>query len=201
MTAGQAWVPDQDEGTFSISLDSIAFGGHFRSDGSRTPEAAAKARSCIFEVEYGITDRLAVTVAVPIVSARYASNNPPSDVLLALFNQVLQTVDSGFYDHRFLDDGQHHSTLQDFHFNVRYNLALRPIVITPFIGSAIPSRDYAYVGEAAPGRNLKEIQFGADVARRLDPFLRKAYADAQVSFAIPEAALNVRTNRMNANLE
>jgi hypothetical protein len=199
--SGQAWVPEKGEGTFSTSFNYIAFGGHFRSDGSRTPEAASRSRSYLFDVEYGITDKLAVTVTVPIVSARYADTNPSSDDLRILFGQAVQAVDSGFYNHQFLDDGQYHTTVQDFRSNVRYNMISHPLVVTPFIGSTIPSHDYAYVGEAAPGRNLKEIQFGTDVARRLDPFLRKAYVDGQFAFTIPEAALQMRTNRMNVSLE
>lgn len=201
IASAQAWVPEKGGGTTSTVFEYIAFGGHFRSDGSRTPEAASKSQSFFFDVEYGVTDRLAVTVAVPIVSSRYASTNPPSDVLRVLFEEAVQAVGAGYYKHQFLDDMQYHTTLQDFRFNARYNLSSRPVVVTPFVGSVIPSHDYAYVGESAPGRNLKEFQFGTDVARGLDPFLRKAYVDGQLAFAIPEAALKIRTNRTNASLE
>lgn len=199
--AGQAWVPEKGEGTFSTSFDYINFEGHFRSDGSRTPEAASKSRSFLFDFEYGITDRFALTISLPIVSARYASTNPTSDELLVLFNQAVQAVGPDFYHHGFLDDLQYHTTVQDFRFNARYLLVLHPVVITPFIGSLLPSHDYAYVGEAAPGRNLKEFQFGTDVGRRLNPFLRRAYFDGQFAFAIPEEALNIRTTRSNVALE
>ena len=113
----------------------------------------------------------------------------------------MQSVDAGFYQHPFLDDLHYHTTAQDFRFNVRYRLVSHPVVITPFIGSVLPSHDYAYVGEAAPGRNLKELQFGTDVGRRLNPFLRRAYLDGQIAFAIPEQALNIRTTRTNLALE
>jgi hypothetical protein len=194
-------VPEKGEGTISESFDYIAFGGHFRSDGSRTPEAASRSRSFLLDVEYGFTDKLAVTIGAPIVSARYADTNPSSAELRVLFDQAVQSVDSGFYNHQFLDDEQYHTTFQDLRFKLRYNLASRPFVLTPFVGLTIPSHDYAYVGESAPGRNLKEVQLGADLARRLNPFLRKAYVDAQFAFTIPESALNVRTKRMNVSME
>src|SRR5215472_16377347 len=89
--AGQAWVPEKGEGTLSTSFDCINFEGHFNDDWSRTPEAASKSRSFLFDFEYGLTDRFAITVSLPIVSARYASNNPSSDDLLVLFNQAVQT--------------------------------------------------------------------------------------------------------------
>ena len=201
IAGGQAWVPEKGDGTFSASFDYIDFKGHFQSDGSRTPEAASKSRSFLFETEYGVTDRLALTISLPIVSARYSGNNPPSDVLRVLFEEAVQEVGDGFYKHGFLDDQHYHSTVQDFRFSARYNLLSRPLVATPFLGTVLPSHDYAFVGESAPGRNLKEFQFGTDAARRLDPLLPNAYLDGQVSFAIPEASLNVRTNRANYSVE
>lgn len=198
---GQAWVPDKGEGTFSTFFNYIAFGGHFQSDGSRTPEAAARSRSYLFDLDYGVTNRVAVTVSLPVVSARYASTNPTSADLLVLFNQAIKAVDAGFYDHAFLDDRNYHTTLQDFHFDVRYNVMSGHVVVTPFIGATFPSHDYAFVGEAAPGRNLKEFRFGTDVARVLNPFLHKAYFNGQLFFTIPEQALRVRTDRTNLSLE
>jgi hypothetical protein len=197
----QAWVPDKGEGSFSTSYNYVAFKGHFRTDGSRTPEAAARAQSVLFDVEYGITDKLALTFSVPIVAARYASMNPPSTALRGLFTQAVQAVGPGSYTHQFLDDEHYHGTLQDVQFSARYNVVSRPFALTPFIAVVVPSHDYAYVGEAAPGRNLREFQFGASVGKRLEPLLPNAYVHGQISFAIPQASLHVRTNRTNLSLE
>lgn len=201
IASAQAWVPEEGETTTSTSYEFIAFGGHFQSDGSRTPQAASRSQSVICEVEYGVTNRLAITASLPIVSARYASTNPPTDVVRALFEEAVQAVGLNYYNHPFLDDLHYHTTLQDFRINARYNLVSAAVLVTPFIGLEIPSHDYAYVGESAPGRNLKEFQFGTDVARRLDPLLRKSYLEGQLSFAIPESALNIRTSRTNASIE
>lgn len=201
VASAQAWAPEKGEITTSTSYEYIAFKGHFQSDGSRTPEAAARSRSFLFDADYGVTDRLALTVSLPIVSSRYASTNPPSDVLLALFKQAVQAVGPDYYKHDFLDDLHYHTTLQDLRINTRYNLLSRPVVLTPFTGFETPSHDYAYVGESAPGRNLKEFQFGTDIARRLNPFVRRVYATGQISFTLPESALSIRTDRTNLALE
>lgn len=197
----QAWLPAKGEGSITTGYNYIAFAGHFRSDGSRTPEGAAKAQSVLFDFEYGVSSRLALTFSVPVVAARYASNNPPSPVLRDLFAQAVQVVGTKFYKHGFLDDLHYHATVQDMHFNVRYNVRARPVVFTPFVELVLPSHDYAYVGEAAPGRNLWEVQFGANAGKQLDSLLRNSYAHAQVAFAVPERALSVRTNRTNMSLE
>jgi hypothetical protein len=197
----QAFTPEVKELSFTTSYNYVAFGGHFRSDGSRTPEAAAKAQSVLFGLEYGITDKLAVTFSVPIVATRYASNNPPSDVLRGLFEETLQAVGPGFYRHEFLDDGQYHATIQDFYISARYRVMERPLLLTPFVAVGTPSHDYAYVGEAAPGRNLPEVQLGTFAGRDLGPFLRHAFMEGQFSFAIPESSLTVRTVRTNLAFE
>lgn len=199
--AAQAWVPAKGEGTFSTSYSFISSDGHFTSSGSRVAEAAAKSQAVIFEVELGVTDRLAFTVSLPIVAARYADSNPSSSFLRNLFNQTLQAAGPGTYSHGFLDDGAYHPTVADFQFEARYNVAARPVMLTPFVAVTLPSHDYAYVGEAAPGRNLREFVFGANFGRTLAPFLPKAYSHAQLAFAIPQESLNVRTNRMDLSLE
>jgi hypothetical protein len=199
--SAQAWVPDKGEGSFSTSYNYIAFQGHFRSDGSRTPEAASRAQSVLFDLEYGVTDKLALTFSMPVVAARYASTNPPSAALLGLFGQAVQAVGPGSYRHQFLDDDRYHATLQDIQFSARYNVVSRPFALTPFVALVVPSHDYAYVGEAAPGRNFREFQFGASVGKRLEPFLPNAYVHGQISFAIPQESLHLRTNRTNLSLE
>ena len=199
--AGQAWVPEKGEGSFSTTYNFISSAGHFRTDGSKAAEAAAKSQGVLFDFEYGVTNKFAVTVSLPIVAVRYASSNPASSVLLTLFNQTMSAAAPRTYSHGFLDDGSYHATAQDFRLEARYNLASRPFVVTPFIGLVVPSHDYAYVGEASPGRNLREVQFGANLARRLNPFASNAYLHTQVLFAVPQQNLQVRTTRADLAME
>jgi hypothetical protein len=197
----QAWLPERGEGAFSTTYGFIAVRGHYTSSGDKVPEAAANLQSVLFEVEYGLTDKIALTASVPFIAVRYNSNNPPKPFLRDLFNQTRQATSSGFYAHDFLDDGAWHPTFTDFHANLRYNLVAKPLVLTPYVELVAPSHDYAYVGESSPGRDLWEFQFGTFVGRRLDPWLPKAYAHGQVGFAIPEKSLGVRTTRMNLTME
>jgi hypothetical protein len=203
-TAGadaQAWVPQKGEGSLSATYSFLASNGHYTTEGKKVAEAAAQSQSSIVEVEYGLTERLALNASLAFVSIRYNSNNPPTAVLRTLFDQTLQTTGKQFYNHGFLDDGAWHSSVQDIQVNVRYNLVSRPLLITPFVGFTLPSHDYAYVGESAPGRNLREFNFGVSAGRKLDPFAEKMYLHSTIEFAIPQAALGVRTTRTNLFLE
>lgn len=194
----QAWVPAKGEGTFTTTYSFVAFKGHYTTQGDKVFLGAARAQSVTFEIEYGITNKLAVTLSLPIVAVRYADTNPPIAFLRGEFAALKTSLN---YNHDFLDDGSYHGTLQDFVLNLRYRVLKKPLVLTPFIAAVIPSHSYAYVGEAAPGRNLHEFRFGVNAGRRLDPFLKNAYAHFQYSYAVAERSLGISTNRSNATME
>jgi hypothetical protein len=103
------------------------------------------ANSVLFDVTYGVTDRLAITVGLPMVTSRYRGNFPHRPITL--------------------DDGNWHTSAQDYRFNVRYNVVRGAVQITPFAGSEIPASDYQYFAHAAPGRQLKEALAGVSVGR------------------------------------
>ena len=52
-----------------------------------------------------------------------------------------------------IDDGSYRTSFSDVRFAVRYNLVREGAVITPYIGSVVPSNNYAYYGHAAPASN------------------------------------------------
>ena len=100
-----------------------------------------------------------------------------------------------------LDDGSYHQTFQDFRFDVRYNLTKRGVVLTPFVGSILPSHDYPYFAHAAPGRHLKELQVGASAARLLDSLVPGLFVQGRYSYGFTERILDISHNRSNFELE
>lgn len=197
--AAQAWLPPKGEGSVSLGYQNVTFAGHFDSSGQRLPLGASQAQSALFDFEYGITDKVALDVALPFIATRYTGANPSSAEIRALFNQLLQQT-HGAYTHSFLDNASYHSTFQDFRFNARYKVLSAPIVLTPFITVVIPSHSYAYVGEAAPGRNLREFLIGTNLGRRLNPILPKAYVHFESSYAFVPRTLGVPLNRFNGGI-
>ena len=140
----QAWLPAKGEGTVSVLVSNTLSKDHFLPD-RRYDFGHIDANTVLFDVTYGLTDRMAVTVGLPIVMSRYRGTFPHRPITL--------------------DDGNWHSTSQDFRFNVRYNVARGPVVVTPFVGTELPSREYEYFAHAAPGRQLKELVSGVSVGR------------------------------------
>jgi hypothetical protein len=140
----QAWLPGKGEGTVAVVFTNVKSQDHFLPD-RRYDFGRIDANTILADVTYGITDRVAVTFGVPVVVSRYRGNFPHRPITL--------------------DDGQWHATTQDFRFSVRYNVMRGPLVVTPFVGTDLPSRTYEFYAHAAPGRRLKEIAGGVSVAK------------------------------------
>jgi len=181
----QAWVPPKGEGSVSIFFQNIDFAGHFAPDGSIDPAFATLSKNVVFEVGYGLTDRLALSLSLPQV------NNKFTDKVNEPFNLPRNVV----------DDGKYHGALQDFRVELRYNALKRPFVATPFFAAVIPSHGYDPVGEAAPGRLFREYVVGAYAGRLLNPLLPRAYVHGLYSYAMVESAIDISLNRSNVDLE
>ena len=180
---GQAWIAPRGETTVSLSLQRTEFRGHFYFDGSKVPHGESHSISFALGIEHSLTDRLAISASVPYVSSENGSEPQP----------VLGR--SG------IDDGNYHSTWQDFRFGARYNAITGPVLVTPSISFRIPTHSYPTVGEAAVGPGLRETTLAVDVGKAFTPSNLNLYADAQVAYSWVQKFAGVGMNRSNADLD
>jgi hypothetical protein len=132
------------------------------------------------DVDYSLSDKLAVRVAAPYIAGKYSGTKP---------HQLPE------------DDGTYHATVQDFTTDIRYNLTKRRVVVTPFFRAVVPSNSYTYFAHSAAGRDQREYHVGANAGRRLDPLIPKAYVQAQYSYAFVERVLGIAPNRSNVEFQ
>jgi hypothetical protein len=140
----QAWLPAKGEGNVSVLFSNTLSTRHYLPDVAYD-RGHIDANTMLFDVTYGVSDRMAVTVGLPVVTSRYRGSFPHRPITL--------------------DDGNWHTSAQDFRMSVRYNVVRGPIQVTPFIGSYLPANDYQYFAHAAPGRQLKEMATGVSAGR------------------------------------
>ncbi len=174
--SAQAWLFPKGEGTVSLSYQNLYVTDHSYENSDAHDIGHILSHALTLDVDYSFTDKLAVRVAVPYITARYYGQKP---------HQLP------------LDDGTYHSTFQDFTTDVRYNLTKRRIVLTPFFRVVIPSNSYTYFAHSAAGRDQREYHFGTNFGRRLEPLIPKAYMQAQYSYALVERVLGIAPNRSN----
>jgi len=189
----QAWLPPQGDGTVSVVFQDVLMNYHFL---PTTPVDRGQIRSdsLIVDMTYGLTDNVAITVGIPWVAARYRGATPHPLVDSSGPVPVLYGANPA-------DDGSYHAAFQDFRFDIRYNIMKRGVVLTPFVGTIVPSHNYTYFAHAATGRDLKELQLGVAAARLLDSLVSGLFVQGRYSYGFTEQVLDVSHNRSNMDLE
>jgi len=179
----QAFLPGKGNGEVSIDIGTTRATGHFLDDGSRQPGYGSRANHMTLSVEYGITNRLAVGVDLPYISSKYTGKEEP-------LNLPANVVDDGVY----------HGTVQDFHFEGRFNAIERPLVVISFFAFSVPSHSYQTIGESSVGPNLKQYATGVYAGRLLNPFLSQAFVHGSYSYTVVEKVLGLSLNRSNTDI-
>jgi len=176
---GQAWVPQKGEGAVSVALsDSEARYHYFTTQ--RVDRGEMKWDVLLADVTYGVTDKMAVDVALPLVVSKYTGSFPhPTGI----------------------DNGEYHSTFSDFRFAVRYNLTRRGAVITPYVGSIVPSHDYQFWAHSAAGKRLNEVQVGVYAAKLLESAVPGLFISGRYGYGFVEQVLDISHNRSVGDLE
>ena len=183
----QAWLPPKGIGTVSLAYKNFYVTDHTDKDGKAFDLGEIRHHHLDMDVEYGVTNRLALNLTVPLSFGNYTGTAPHRDPAGHL---------------EFLDDGTYHGGFQDFRLGGRFNLVrYTPVVITAFIEGIIPSHDYVTFAHAALGRNLRELLIGTYVGRDLEELLPNAYFQTRVSFAFVERVLDTSHNRTNISGE
>jgi hypothetical protein len=177
----QAWTPAQGEGAVSLAFQD-AFVKYHLFTTTQLDRGHVRSEAMLVDFSYGITDKLALSVSLPFIGAKYDGAYP----------HLATGIDA---------TGRYHSTFQDFRFDIRYNLARKGLVITPFAGTIMPSHDYTYWAHSAVGRDLREFQVGAYWAKLLDPVLPGLFVTGRYSYGFAQQVLDISHNRSNLDLE
>ena len=177
----QAWVAPKGETTLFLTFQRSEFPGHLLDRGEKDPIGDSYSRTLNLELEYSVSDRFAIAVGIPYAATK--NGEDPSPVA----------------GRTGIDDGQWHSTWQDWRLTARYNILSDPIVLTPFVRLVIPSHRYETRAEAAPGRDLNELIFGLNAGRLLT-VIPNAYVHAQIAYAFVDELEGVSTDRINGSL-
>ena len=182
-SAGQAYIPPAGYGTVSVSFQSVHTSLQLDSIGTKGdgPETT-DTQALIWQVEYGLTDKIAVHASLPFMATRYVGTNPHTQ------GRDLQPSD--------WDDGTYHSAFQDFYIGVRYGLVQSPrFALAPFAEVVIPSHRYETLAQSAIGRDARVLLVGAAVGGFADGILPGLYYQTRISYGIAQDVVDIRTNR------
>lgn len=131
------------------------------------------------ELDYNLTDRLSLSVGLPLVSKRYQGPFP----------HTVSGLDPPNNAAPFIDDGDYHTSWQDFHFGARYLAKSGPLRVEPYVGYEFPSNDYPFYALAAVGQNLNKLELG--VGLTYIPPISDAFFRLVVGHVLVEETLGV----------
>jgi hypothetical protein len=190
----QAWLPPKGEASLSLGYGNVFVTKHFlgtsaaAGDNVETDNGHIRAQAIAVEVGYGITDRLAVSVGIPLMLTKYYGPRP---------HYPVKGATSGFT----IDDGLYHTTFQDYTIATRYQLINGAIAVAPFFAAVIPSTDYYTIAHSSAGRHLNEFLLGASAGGRLDRLVNGSYFQIGYSYAFVERVAGIFHDRSNVALE
>jgi hypothetical protein len=176
----QAWVPAQGEGAVAISFQNLDVTRHLAST-TRVDSGHINSVVLLADVTYGLTDKVAVDVALPFVSSKYRGSRP--------------------HPNTSIDDGSFHSSFTDVRMSVRYNVTRKGAMLTPYIGAIVPSHDYPFYGHAAAGERLHELQVGTYAAKLFTAGVPGMFVSGRVAYGFVEHVQDISHNRSMGNLE
>ena len=176
----QAWLPPRGEASFTLGFARNFADHHIDYQGAAVSPGVMEWNNAVTDLGYGISDRWAVRVGLPLVYSRYEGNTPHPPL-----------VPGG----TIYDDGTWHGAFQDLRAEVRFKATTGSLLVTPAVAIVVPTSDYSRFAHSATGRHVTEGQFGVAVGRLLDPILPNAYIQARYMYTVPEKLLDVSVNR------
>jgi hypothetical protein len=167
--AQQAWVGERD--SLSASLDyaysrSNAVVEDYEPDLDETDPIFNHTAS--IAVEYTPIEKLGLIATLPLVSSRVGAPRTEG---------VPPALPHGRYD-----DGNYHTTLQDFRLDARYMVVDDVVTFSPHVSVSIPVADYETVGFANAGRGLKMLIFGGAIGKYFTSGVPNLYLHGRYEF-------------------
>lgn len=178
----QAWLPLKGEGQITVTYQNLQVKDHVDFEGNRFDSGPIRTHTVISSFEYGLTNKIALDADVTHVTSKYEGFVGP-------------------VPHGPADTGSYHPSFQDVRIGVRYNIRTRPLVVTPFVATVIPTHHYETRGHSAVGRRLHELQLGVNVGRDLEGIVPRSYIQGRYSYSIVERIEEFNLNRSNADWE
>jgi hypothetical protein len=183
-----AQTPPRGEGNFTTTYQHGLTLGQLNTTGQYLYPDSNASHSLIWNVEFGVTDRLAVHASLPYMAVRYAGG--PNAHRLGIHGQPST-----------LDNGHYHPTTQDFRVGGSWSLMQsRRLSVTPFADGVIPSHHYESLGQSVVGRDLRGLVVGAAMSGFVD-VLPGLYVQALVSHSFVQKVLSARANQSNLDSE
>jgi hypothetical protein len=189
----------QGHGSVAIGYQTTLTNGALDDRGENDHGGVVHGRRVDLILEYYVADRWSISAGIPFISKRYSGSSPlcPTAIPLACQNQP--QLSPPHPESRFLDDGDVHSTWQDWNLGTAYHTDFDNYYVTPSITAYIPSHDYTFFSWAAVGRRQRQLELAISVAHQFD--FSNIYYRVGYGYIFVEKTLGINVNNNRFDLE
>jgi hypothetical protein len=167
--SAQAWITPPSEGSIGLFHQFVHSDNHLDMHGQGSAAPGTEwFHTLALDASYGLRDRLAIDGTLIWITTKW-SGGPNAKA------------------HGPVDDGTYHSSFQDARIVLRYQAALRPVALAPFVAFGAPTNSYETRGHSAFGRALNELQMGVAAGRAVRARTGLVYLHGSASYSISEA--------------
>ena len=155
----------------SIALQNLFTDKHAGPKGQRAFAGTITTNSVFLSYDYGLTDRLSLTVGLPYKSSKYSGE---------FGHDPAQLLDN--HGQHKIDDGDFHAGWQDLSVSVRYAWIRKKWMVTPYLTYGTPMREYVTFAHAAIGTGQWRVEGGVSAGRQFSGKLRNLYYVGGLSY-------------------
>ena len=174
-------------GQMSLVFQTLHTDGLILGNGVNNNGAITDTHSLTMALDYRVSDRWEVHASLPYVrkrSLRDPGSHDPS------------RLKQPHPDSRFLDDGNYHGSWQDWALGVSWAGQWRAFDIEPSATLVLPSHDYTFFANAAPGQRLYRLRLGVDATHRLPA--SNLYYSVGYSYELVEKVMGIHLDKQHA---
>jgi hypothetical protein len=177
-------TPEAGGGWVAVQYDYIHLQYHLDPNGDKVDIGSMNGRAVTTQIEYGVTDRLAVYAALPYIERKYSGSSPHTAIYPDGTRYVSET-----------DDGSYHGSFQDWLVGTKYQMGVGSWMVTPTIAYGYPTHDYYTFSHAAIGGNQKKTDVGILTGRGLPEPFDRFFLEIDYLYSFMEKFEGVTANR------
>ncbi|MBS0457169.1 MAG: hypothetical protein JSS44_07565 [Proteobacteria bacterium] len=172
----QAWLPGKGHGSLTLDYEQKQSTKLSFSDGNLADFGKVIDRTAHLNIDYGLSDRWAISVGLPFESNRYTGNDPHDPRVFPFPNRQ-----------RFQDDGRYHAGWSDWSVGLRYQWLARPFLVTPYVAYTQPNHTYTYFAHSALGTDQKALQVGVYLGNWFPPPWQNLFWQAGLAYTFEQS--------------
>ena len=178
-------------GSISIAYLQTYVNGFWLDSHTEVPNGAVHSRGVAFQVEYFLADTWSVYLGIPFLSNKYEGLAPHCPTTAPPQCASIPPLDPQHPESQFLDDGQYHSTWQDFTLGVAWHTQIQDYYITPSLTATIPSHDYVFFANAGVGQRLHQLLAAVTLGHQFE--FSNLYYKVGYGYAFSQHVLGIDT--------